>query len=457
MFAAETSIFGAMTPLRPRASLLLAFALLLAGAPAASGNEFYDELRAARALAARNDLAGARAEFARLDSLAGGLPATTYSLAQIAARRGDRAEALRRLRAYAAMGLSRTVERDSSFASLFGDSAFVEVARRLQANGAPIASATIAAVLKDASLLAEDLAYDARSRTFYVSSIHRGKVVAVDSTGASRDFIPAASERGWGVYGLALDPARELLWGSLAATPTVLTYVAADSGRTAVAAWDLATGARRSLVELPPDGGRHVIGDIAVAPDGTLYATESIGGGLYALRPGASAFDTLAAPGTFASPQMPVVVEPGRRLWISDYPRGIVEFDLKRRTVRPVSKPKSLALSGVDGMALGPSGVVLVQNGTRPARILYVGTAGARRSIVGGRVLEQGSELMGEPNHGIVDRGSLYFIGNSGWDRVNASDLFETPDGATSPMILRLPLPAAPGRSGRSGTVEKRR
>jgi sugar lactone lactonase YvrE len=429
-----------MTLPHPRATLLLAFVLLLAATSSAAGNTFYGDLRAARALAAGGDLAGARAEFARLDSLAGGLPATTYSLAQIAARRGDRAESLRRLRAYAAMGLSRAVERDSSFTPLFGDSAFVEVARRLQANGLPIAAATIEVVLNDASLLAEDLAYDAGSRTFYVSSIHRGKIVAVDSTGAARDFIPAGSERGWGVYGLAIDPARGLLWGSLAATPTVATYVAADSGRTALAAWELATGARRTFVELPPDGGRHLLGDIALAPDGTLYATESIGGGLYELRPGAAAFDTLAAPGTFASPQMPLVVEPGRRLWISDYPRGIVEFDLKRRVVRSVAKPKALALSGVDGMALGPGGIVAIQNGTRPARVLYLKTAGARRSIVRGRVLEQGSELLGEPNHGIVAGGMLYLIGNSGWDRVNVNDILETPEGATRPMILRLPL-----------------
>ena len=404
-------------------------------------NAFYDELRAARVLMAQGHLPAAKNHFARLDSIAGGLPSTTYGLAQIAARHGDRAEALRRLRAYAAMGLSQAVERDSSFAALYGDSAFVELARRLQANGRPIAAATIEVVLKDSSLLAEDLAYDARSRTFYVSSIHRGKIVAVDSTGAARDFIPAGSERGWGVYGLAIDPARGLLWGSLAATPTVVTYVAADSGRTAIAAWDLATGARRTFVELPPDGSRHLLGDISLAPDGTLYATESIGGGLYELRPGATALDTLAASGTFASPQMPLVVEPGRRLWISDYPRGIVEFDLKRRAVRSVAKPKALALSGVDGMALGSGGVVVIQNGTRPARVLHLKTAGARRSIVSGRVLEQGSELLGEPNHGIVAGGMLYLIGNSGWDRVNRDDILETPEGATSPMILRLPLP----------------
>jgi sugar lactone lactonase YvrE len=436
---------------RSHATLVAAFLLLLAAAPASAGNRFYDDLRAARALAARGDLPAARSEFARLDSLAIGLPATTYALAQIAGRLGNRAEALRRLRTYAAMGLSRAVARDSSFASLFADSAFVAVARRLEANATPVTAATIVTVLHDPSLLAEDLAYDARSRTFYVSSIHRGTIVAVDSTGSERDFIPPGSERGWGVFGLALDRARGLLWGSLAATPTVLTYVAADSGRTGIAAWDLATGARRTFVELPPDGSPHILGDIALGSDGTLFATESIGGALYALRPGGAALDTLAAPGTFGSPQMPLEVEPGRRLWIADYPRGILEFDLKRRAVRRVVKPRALALSGLDGLALGPDGVVAVQNGTRPTRVLYLETAGGRRSITAGRILERASELMGEPNHAIVDGGTLYFIGNSGWDRVNGEEILETPEGSTSPMILQLRLPGRADRGAGPG------
>jgi hypothetical protein len=417
-------------------------ALAAPGGPARASNAFYEELRAARALMARGDLPAARRGFARLDSIAGGLPSTTYSLAQIAGRLGKREEALRRLEAYAAMGLTRDAAGDSSFAALFDDPRFRTVVAALRANASPLSRATIAASLGDPALLTEDVAFDSLRNAFYVSSIHRGIVAVVDSSGIPHALTAAGAPGVWGIYGLAIDVRGGLLWGSTAATPTGPNYVLADSGRTAVVAWDLASGEVRVRAELPRDGAPHLLGDLARAPDGTIYATDAIGGGLYRLKPGAAALDTLAAPGTFASPQMPVVITPGKTLWISDYPRGIVAFDLARRTVRAVPKPRSLAASGIDGMALAPGGLVAVQNGMQPARVLYLSLDPARSRITGWNVLEQGSSLLGDPNHGIVAGDAFYCIGNSGWDRVNRNDELETPEGATSPLILRIPLPA---------------
>jgi hypothetical protein len=426
-------------------------AALALGAGAASGalaaNAFFDALRAARADLAQGDLSAAHRHFAAVDSMAGGLPASTYGLAQVAARQGNRAEAMRRLEAYAAMGLSRDASRDSSFAALRSNARFQAIAAKLGANAFPMSRATIAASLVDPALLTEDLAYDARTATFYASSIHRGFVVAVDSTGLPRDFLAPGPKGGWGIYGLAIDTSRGLLWGTTAATPTTEQCDLADSGRTAIVAWELGNGRERSRVELPRDGYPHLFGDLAIASDGTLYTTDSIGGGLYRLRPGAARLDTLAGPGAFGSPQMPLVMDAGRTLWIADYPRGILAFDLARRTIRPVPKPRDLAASGIDGMALAPGGLIAIQNGTRPIRVLFLSLDPTRRRITGGRVLEQASKLMGEPNHGIVAKGAFYFIGNSGWERVNAGEHLETPPGTTSPMILKLELPAGRHRT----------
>jgi hypothetical protein len=120
-----------------------------------------------------------------------------------------------------------------------------------------------------------------------------------------------------------------------------------------------------------------------------------------------------------------------------------VEFSLATRTVRQVPKPPSLALAGIDGMALAPEGIVAIQNGTAPIRVLHLRLDPAKRRILGARVEEQASPLLGEPNHGTVVGNTLYFIGNSGWDRVDRDEHLVVPDGATSPVILRITLAAA--------------
>ncbi len=431
---------------RIRVLLPAAFVLLFlmpGSARPAGADPFYDRLRAARAALAGGDLAAAKAGFDTADSTAAGLPSAIWSLAQIAARQGNAEEAIRRLEEYAAMGLARSVARDTTFASLQADPRLSTVAARLIANADPRATATMAAGLDDAGLLAEDIAYDATARTYYVSSIHRRKVVTVDASGVVRDFVPAAQGGIWGVHALALDAAHRVLWGSMAAIPTMEGYAEADSGRTALVCWDLRTGKELARVELARDGAPHVLGDITLAPNGSLYATDSRGGGLYRLRRGATTLETLAPSGTFGSPQLPVLMEKGRVLWLADYPRGIVSYDLRTRTIATVPKPRTLGASGIDGLYAAGEGLIAIQNGTRPIRVLSLTLDPAGRSITGWSVLEQDSPSLGEPNHGVVVGESFYFIGNSGWDRVNGAEQLETPEGAIAPVILRLPLPAA--------------
>jgi hypothetical protein len=424
---------------------LIALAAAAFVAPAAPAEEpaptFSDHMRAARRALGAEDLDAARRELIALDGMTGGLPAAAWNLALIAARQGQTDEALARLEAYAAMGLVRSARSETTFAALRADPRFEAVAARLEANGAPVAAASTLHTLDDPALLAEDLAWDARTKTLFVSSIHRRKVLALDREGRARDFVAPAQDGIWGVYGLALDHARRRLWGGIAAGPNIEAYDPADSGRAAIVCWDLDDGRQLARIDLPRDGGRHVLGDLALGPEGVVYVTDSIGGALYRARFGAAAFDTILPPGTFGSPQMPVVFD-DRRLFLADYPRGIVSVDLATRAVATVPKPPALAGTGIDGLYLAGNALVAIQNGTRPIRVLWLPLDARRSRITDWRVLEQGTPVLGEPNHGVRVGDALWLIGNSGWDRVNAAEELVTGPGATPPVVLRLSLPA---------------
>jgi len=62
----------------------------------------------------------------------------------------------------------------------------------------------------------------------------------------------------------------------------------------ALVALDRRTGRVLRRFELPRDGARHVLGDMTIGPDGAVYVTDSVAGGVYRLRPGGAALDTLA-------------------------------------------------------------------------------------------------------------------------------------------------------------------
>jgi hypothetical protein len=60
------------------------------------------------------------------------------------------------------------------------------------------------------------------------------------------------------------------------------------AGRTALRSFDLKSGAAMSTYPFPTNG---VCNDIAVASNGTVYATESFGNRIHRLRPGAKELD----------------------------------------------------------------------------------------------------------------------------------------------------------------------
>jgi sugar lactone lactonase YvrE len=416
---------------------ILFFAVLVASASLlwSAEPDWYEHLQSARAALAEDDVEAAFPELLAVDSIVGGHPGAVFALAQIAARRGYRGTALRHLRDYAAMGLARSVKTDTTFAAWVGDSAFEAVSARLDSNATPLARAEVAAKLTDPSLLVEDIAWDSRRHRFLLSSIHQRKIFVLNAEGSIVGF--AASGAGWGVYGLAIDAAHSRVWATTAASATTEGFVEADSGRTALVAFDLATAAQVSRVELPRDGKAHVLGDLTVGRDGTVYVTESIGGGVYRLRPGRSTLDTLLAPGILHSPQMPALSTDGRLL-IADYVRGIAALEIPSRRVTWLPKPRTLASGGIDGLYRDGHQLIAIQNGTHPHRVLELTLDARETRILSWRVLEQASEWLGEPNHGTFVGKNFYFIGNSGWDRVNEAGALETPADARPAALLRL-------------------
>ncbi len=423
------------------AALALAAGLAAMPARAADEPEWAKALRVGREALARGDSALARAEYVHADSIVGGHPTLVVRLAAFAAHRGDRAEALRWLREFAAMGLPRALEADTSFASLKGTPEFAAILDTLRRRAAPITRSRLEASLRDATLLAEDVAWDAPRHRWLVSSIHRNKIVAVDWRGGVTDAITPAAAGMWGFYALRITPDGKTLWATTAAGPTCQGYVEADSGRTALVAFDLARGRVAKRVELPRDGARHVLGDMTLGPDGTVYVTESLGGGAYRLRPGATALDTLAPSGTFGSPQTPVIAVGGKRLLIPDYPRGIASLDIGTRAIAWLPKPRSFASLGIDGLTRAADHrLIAIQNGPALKRILELRLDAAETRIEGWRVLEQGSKGLGEPNHGVMFGNDFVFIADSGWDRVNEREALVTTAESRAPALRRLSL-----------------
>lgn len=309
-----------------------------------------------------------------------------------------------------------------------------------QASPAPTSQqSTTLRTLADSMLHPEGIAWDARRQRWLVSSVRERKIIAVDASG-ERDLVTSGQDGLDAALAIALDPGRDLLWVASAALPQMQGFTSTDAGRSRLFAFELGTGRLRRRVELPGTGHKSA-GDITVAPDGTVYASDGMSGALYRVETaGADTASLLVAPGQgLRSPQG--IVLDGDRLLVADWSRGIHEVKLATGAVRPLEAPDPKALRGIDGFVrIGPRELLGIQNGASPARVLRLTLTDNGAGIAEVRVADQPALEAGEPTQGTVVDGAFVYIANSPWS--NYTDDGTVRPGARwpRPLILRLPL-----------------
>jgi sugar lactone lactonase YvrE len=405
--------------------------------PVASSRAHYRE--AVRAYQARDFaafLAHARAAQALRPSHGG----VTYALASAYALSGDTAGALASLRRFAAMGYTADLAGDSDFVALRGSAALDEVARRIEANAAPVVHGTPAFTLPERDLLAEGVAYDPREGAFYVSAVHGRKIVRMAPDGRFSDFASLDGAEDLAPLGLRVDPTRRTLWVATASMPQMRGYTAADSGRSALVRYDLDTGARIGTYPVPADGRAHGLGDLLVTRSGEVLASDSRAPVIYRLAPGSRNLETLVESPLLSAAQGLAITPAGHTLYVADYARGILRVDLRSRAVVPVPAAEEVAALGIDGLYYVDGSLVGIQNGMAPHRVVRLTLTPAGDRITGSEVLERAHPRHDEPTLGVVVGRELYYVANSQYQRFGRDGRVTQPDSLDAPVVLRLRL-----------------
>ena len=350
------------------------------------------------------DYAKLREMLLELRPLAPGNSRNMYNLAACEAKLGGSLQALAELKSLAATGLIYNIKADEDFSSLAGHSEYGAILARFEESKKPVTHALLEATLPDTDAIPESIVYDRARSRFLVSGVRKATIVTADGK--------LFAQLEWPVLALAIDARRSLLWASTGWLPQCERCTEADEGKTALLAFDLATGTRKQRVESPVKG---VLGDMTIGRKGDLFVSEGIGGAVLRLRPETKTFERLDQPGEFRSPQTPALSPDEKTLYVPGYVRGIAAIDLVTRTVKWLQPASGIALSGIDGFYPFRDSFFAVQNGARPPRLIEFS-----RDLQRQRMLEANWPGLGEPTHGEIRDGWLYFLTNSGWDRYDA-------------------------------------
>ncbi len=343
-------------------------------------------------------------------------------------------DAITTLGQLATMGVSLDVEHDDAFAGLQGYAAFDAVLRQLRANREPVGPGTVLFELPGMTGIIEGIAHRTKTGEYFFGDVSQRCVWVRRIDGSVQRFSPAHAGL-LAVLGLAVDETRGSLWAATSGLPQMADYAPADRNRAALVEFSLADGSIRRVAPLPDDGNGHLLGDLTLTSDGTVYAGDSIAPVVWRLRPDAKQLEAWLKNDEFASLQGLVVTSDGKALLAADYANGLFHIDLATRAVRALTPPPDATLVGIDALAAAPDeSAIGVQNGVEPRRIVRLWFDPMWRAVVKVEVLERAHPDMTDPTLGTLADDRFVFVGAAGWDRWEA----QGPTDAAAPRAVPI-------------------
>jgi sugar lactone lactonase YvrE len=302
---------------------------------------------------------------------------------------------------------------------------------RFAANAARVQASRLFATVPAAHRLVEGIAWDARGNRLFAGTVV-GRALLVHDANSWREIegLEAGS-----LFGLAIDEPRHLLWiasGVVEQTPSP------DTAFRGLIALDLAT--LRPVRRVPVEGAGSPA-DIAVATDGSVYASDPNSGAIYRARPGDAALQVLVPAGRLRSPQGLVPAADGRRLYVSDYGYGLAMVSLADGAVSRLESDAGTMLDGIDGLVGYRGGLIAVQNGTSPHRILFLTLSRDGNRIASARVIESNNPEWSEPTLGALHGEDFLYVANAQWERYGPAGALQG-EGAQRPTAIRLLRPS---------------
>lgn len=366
-------------------------------------------------------------------------PRLLYNLARAYALNDNRLEALRLLERLAKMGMLTRLAGDPELEKQLPASDFQNLKNLFERNRQPLNASSRAFSLPEKDLITEGVAYDSVSKRFFVSSVRQRKILVVTRDGETSEFSSPQDDL-WSVLGMKTDEKRRLLWVCTTAFPQMPGFKKTDEGVSAIFKYDLNSGRLLKKYVLSNASGKHGLGDLVVARNGEVFATDSISPAIYRINPKSDEIEPFLLDKSFASLQGLTFAPDEKHLFVADYSLGIFSVEMATKKITWLAPASEVVALGVDGLYFHQGKLIGVQNGTNPQRIVRFSLSRDNLRLTRTETLEANHADFNEPTHGVLVGRDFYFIANSQWEMVDEKGETAAPEKWREPLVLRLRL-----------------
>jgi len=318
---------------------------------------------------------------------------------------GERDAAFELLRSLKGRKLGLIPARGLGFDSVWDDPEFQKLRNELAEDDPKTPESPVAFRLKDPKLIPEGIAYAPAGERFLIGSIAQRKIITTDAKGNAQDF-SKPSDKLDTVLGLAVDAERGHLY---AVSTNGFLEEAKKERRNAVVRYHLKNNVYLDRFDAPD---AMQLNDIVVAPDGTLYVTDSASATLFRKKPDEKTLTRFGAAGALRGGNGIALGTDGM-LYVASS-TGILRIDTATGEPARLPQPDTAMTGGIDGLYWHDGDLFGVQNVTNPGRVIRIALADKGTKIAGVTVLQSHHHPdFVEPTTGTIAKGALHVIGNS--------------------------------------------
>ena len=330
-------------------------------------------------------------------------------------------------------------------ASVLNPKEYRELALAAKAKATGAHGSMLAFMLSETDLIPEGIAYDPLDKVFFLSSLHKRKIVRVRLRTRRppivEDFVSEGQDGLFSTLGMKVDAERRILWVCSSAESFMKDYSEADADKAALYKYDLNTRKLIRKYEVGPNP-RHLLNDIALNAAGDVFVTDTATGEIFTVRREKDELEIFLPAGRFESPNGIAISKDGRSLFISDLPFGVYVVDLQTKRSERLPQSVGISPSGSDGLyfydnsLIGIINIVSERNG-RVARFYLDDSARAVRHAA---VLDCNHPLYQWPTTGVVVGNSFFYIANSQFGSFNSEQRTFPQKALHKVAVMRLKL-----------------
>jgi len=290
---------------------------------------------------------------------------------------------------------------------------------QLAAKGIRPHASEVAFMLGEKDLIPEGIAYDPLDQVFFLSSLHKRKIVRVRPRTANQppiveDFTSQGQDGLYSTLGMKVDAERRVLWVCSSAESFMSAYSESDAGKAALFKYDLNTRRLIRKYEIGPNP-HHLLNDLALNAEGDVFITDIASGEIFTVLHDKDVLEVFIPSGRFTAPNGIAISSEVGKLFISDMPFGVYVVDVKTKLSARLPQSVGIAPSGSDGLYFYKNSLIGIVNivSERAGRVARFYLDDSAESVTRGAVLDCNHPVYQWPTTGVVVGDSLFYIANS--------------------------------------------